>query len=303
MLDLDQILSTFSEIKPIDNISYKKDDLFICALGFEERCVVGIKKLESLGYKTRKAIYFRYSAQDDANRKNLVDLKKCLNKITDDDFEEFIFDRFQSNESFVEFEKKIESILNHNKNLKITLDITSIANTLITQILYFFITKRINFRIIYTEAKTYHPTEEEFKDYLKQIEEEGVIDQLLGQEIESNIILDGLEGEHHPGCTPILLVFVNFDYYRVQSALDYLDPPDFLFILGIPPKQERAWRLNAQQELFEHLPIGKKKFKAVTTFDYKDVFKFLENIYEEYEYSQTVFVNIQQVNDGDNFLR
>lgn len=291
MVDLNQILSVLPEVKSIDRLSYLKDDLFICALGFEPRCLSGVKKLDSNRYRTKKAIYFRYTAQDRENTKNLPDLKEYLNKVTNNNVEKYRFDRFHSNESFVKFKEKIKSMMKNDENLRVTIDVTSMTNTLITQILHFFLKKRIKFRIIYTEADIYHPTEEEFVEYIKKIEEGGQITQLLGQEIGTNIILDGLEGEHHLGCPPVLLIFVSFDYFRVQAALDFLKPPEFVIVLGEPPKKERKWRLKAQEELYRQLPVGIKNFRNITTFNYKDVFESLEKIYSNYEYSHNFCIS------------
>ena len=59
------------------------DDLFICALGFEPRCLTLPKLLAETGYRSARVVFFEYDTNVDQNEANRQELTRYLNAISD----------------------------------------------------------------------------------------------------------------------------------------------------------------------------------------------------------------------------
>src|SRR3989337_2827166 len=85
-IELREKISKLPDITVTDikrDLSNQKDDLFLCALGFEERTTV-IPRLisESNNYRCNEAIYFEYSTNPEDNEINRPMLETSLSKFS-----------------------------------------------------------------------------------------------------------------------------------------------------------------------------------------------------------------------------
>src|SRR4051812_25667452 len=76
--ELESQLNKLPEIEPIDIVSQFKGHsaaMFLCALGFEPRCLAVPQALASASFACERAVYFEYQSnpqENDANRTALV---------------------------------------------------------------------------------------------------------------------------------------------------------------------------------------------------------------------------------------
>ena len=79
--ELTDIVSDLESISALDVCelgSGDTDDLFLCALGFEPRCLTLPCRLAGSGYKANKAYFFKYSTNLEDNAVNLPELERNL---------------------------------------------------------------------------------------------------------------------------------------------------------------------------------------------------------------------------------
>src|ERR1039458_8920523 len=85
--ELAEILHLLPEAKhcrPETEPQGRSESLFLCALGFEERCLTLPARLAASGYRADHAIYLQYETNSGDNESRLPSLLTALNVISDD---------------------------------------------------------------------------------------------------------------------------------------------------------------------------------------------------------------------------
>ena len=77
-----QHLPLITELRPEDVPGERQDALFICALGFEDRCLSVPRMLAESGYRAERAILLEYDTNRDDNERNRPALEACLRRIS-----------------------------------------------------------------------------------------------------------------------------------------------------------------------------------------------------------------------------
>ena len=78
-IELSSIVGRLADIQkfnPRTGPTFGPDDLFLCALGFEPRCVAMPKLLAEIGYRSERVIVFEYDTNVDENERNREELIK-----------------------------------------------------------------------------------------------------------------------------------------------------------------------------------------------------------------------------------
>ena len=85
-IDLNSIVDQLPDIQkfnPRAGPAYGPDSLFLCALGFEPRCLTLPRLLAESGYRSERVVVFEYDTNVDENERNRKELTQCLEKISD----------------------------------------------------------------------------------------------------------------------------------------------------------------------------------------------------------------------------
>ncbi len=71
--DLGEMIGQLPEISAFNptSLAGTQNALFLCALGFEQRCLTIPRALATAGYKSSRAVYLQYSTNQDDNAVNL----------------------------------------------------------------------------------------------------------------------------------------------------------------------------------------------------------------------------------------
>jgi len=283
-IELVDILNKLPDLIPLNSekeFSEEEYDIFFCALGFEERCLTIPQKLADIKhFKCKQALYFEYSTNIEDNEVNKPGLIRAFQKFANS---------WDSRQCDVEdFTKDLRGFLNQivksQENPKIIFDISVCSSKLLISVIKVLFEFDIYLRIVYSEAKTYHPTFEEFeKEPEKWTSEEGFgIAQGVGNVIPS---------PEYPGARrenpDLIIAFPTFKPERTKAITTYIDESllirsekRIIWMVGDPHMDEETTRkrkdiIRAINKISEGVPSYE-----VSTLNYKKTLEVLEQIYK-----------------------
>ena len=282
---LADILGGLKAIEPLDAGSFaatSPEDLFLCALGFEPRCLILPGRLKVAGYRARRAAYFKYATNLDDNRVNLPELESHLRAIAPN------VDPLDADAG--DFTTRLRALLElimreaPEKPPRVTLDVSVTANRLLLRCMKVLLEYDICARIIYSEAAIYHPTKEEYEQDQANLER----DNLYGLERGVSDVMPSID---HPGhaldpLPDFLILFPSFKPERSLAVVSFVDPSllanpgdKVVWLLGVPHLAEDHWRLDAMKKI-NAIGEGVPQYE-VNTFDYKDTLQVLEGLHAD----------------------
>lgn len=288
---LEDILDRLSPVTRLESgrdSPFPEDELFLCALGFEPRCLTVPDRLSDAGYGAGRALYFRYGTNLDDNAANLTKLEHDLRQISpiveplDVDASDFpALLRAQMDLVVREAAPEIA---------RVTFDISVAANRLLLRCMKVLLEYNVSLRILYSEAQVYHPTKEEYD------REPGQLDS--GRVSLEHGVGDVLPSIDHPGqaldpLPDFVVLFPSFKPERSRAVLSFVDPSllpnpggSVVWLVGRPHLDEDSWRREAMRELNEIGPDSPQY--EVSTFEYKDTLKVLERLHSERSETHTI---------------
>jgi hypothetical protein len=161
IVELAEILNLLPDAVPLHpekEYSATPDELFICALGFEERSLNIPSQLANAGHHSRRAVYLEYSTNRDENAINRRELEECLKRIA----RSVQAIQIDSLESTAEIRSILGGGLDTEEPKRITFDISVASNRSMFRVLGVLLSTDCRLRLLYSEAKTYHPTKQEY---------------------------------------------------------------------------------------------------------------------------------------------
>lgn len=137
-------------------------------------------------------------------------------------------------------------------------------------------------KIIYTSAKEYHPTKEEYSK-LKQRQKEGVeyMPSSLSKEMSQNLILNCFSGQRTNEGQSCLVLFAGYEVHRSAGVIDNVNPSMLLLLYGKPEGEGLQWRLELSQELHRKFETSRKSgVEVVSTLNIQESLDYLDEYYE-----------------------
>lgn len=295
-------MNEIQEFSP-DLIEDKKNSLYICSAGFEDRVRGIVKNLN----KTNKKI-FKYSnileyhssfgnkqphkKQEflDKNKENLKFLKNSLLNLSNNVLPNTLIDidhMFKTNENF---ENMLQKNVPDTEIESIFIDISGMMNLLILLTLHqaskIFPNKEIF--VLYSEAKNYFPKLNDKDKILQLAEKQNENDiiqlgKLLGASgARETVILPYFKGyfkEDFPIC---LIFFVGYEPSRAIGLLDAYRPNILTVCYGASPHEHFKWRAEFSRELHNKLKVFDQytcSEMEISTFYVHEIISKLESIY------------------------
>ena len=290
--ELADVLGEMPDLVPLDLYSpgaVATDDLFLCALGFEPRCLTLPSRLREAGYRARRAVYLRYSTNTEDNNVNLPALEEylgCLSGSTqflDADGEDFP-NQLRTLLALTTSEAGAGSP-------RVTLDVSVTANRLLLRCMKVLLEYSVHLRVIYSEAAVYHPTEDE---YLRE-QQKLADDDAFGLERGVREIIPSTD---HPGhaldpMPDFVILFPSFKRGRSKGVISSIDPSllaspgrKVVWLLGLPHLDENLWRVDAMKAI-NGISDDAPQY-IVSTFRYKDALDRLERLHMERSETHTI---------------
>ena len=282
--EINDVISDLPEIKPLDVGGQVFDDtnvIFLCALGFEPRCLVIPEALQHSGFRSDQAIYFEYSTNLDDNAINRSQLVTALSSITSD------VKSLPADEtaSMLLLKDKINDVCLKYKKPLIVFDVSVVANRLLMRCMKVLMDSDVRLRLLYSEAEVYYPTLYEYQSKGKASRNET---RSLGLEVGVGDVLfsDEHPGYHIDALPDCILLFPSFSKDRSWTAINRVDPTlvtlpsdKIVWFLGLPHLSQDHWRLEAQRAI-NSVEENFTQYE-VSTFDYKESLRLLDRIYTE----------------------
>lgn len=261
------------------------DSLFICALGFEERSLAVPEALRRCGkYRSVDTLVLGHETNKEDNAKNLAMLRECLGSFSTAE-PQFV----QVGEDFTALGAAIKRSLSSPSRTAplpiVTLDISGLSSRMLLTVLRLLFSERINLRILYAEAKVYHPTIDEYRDHPEDWTVDGIgMSKGITRASELNLYSNNSRRE----LSIMLVAFPTFKPERIRSIQAELQPALSLWVLGIPHASENRWRTQAMREI--NGITESDMVEELPTFGYVDAFSLLERIYREHGDTFHIFI-------------
>jgi hypothetical protein len=266
-------------VKELPNVellsaNQKYDDLFLCALGFENRCVGALQRLVQWGYRARNSVVLEYDVHQKDNEINSKEISELLKGITSRQIKQLKYLTSDIPDSFRELRSFFEAIDHDSPVRQVSIDISSFSTSTIIQILDYFLFKSHceQIRIIYTEAMEYYP-----KKTLQTSKEE-----YLSSGVKEVLTLPNFSGIYTPGYSPLLIILLGFEPIRARGILNLFQPSRKIGIIGIPSRKDLDWRRDLAKEMYRNFFGVQDRMIECSEFDYREVYDILEKLYDEF---------------------
>ena len=294
--ELPDILKALPEINHFDET--KEWDLIICTLGFEDITHTILDRLVAKGKtKHTSLLLIRYPTNEKDNTANEIFFVRAAEEMVG--FHQITYSR-----------KEYSDLLSRTldawyplKRLKVLFDISSCSSYVFYPTINTLLDRNVLLTVGYTEAEIYYPTREEWSGVANhaQIEENLFVESFENATFQSLGVDDiyplPLFSEMNPGNRQGVLIAVpNFSVMRM-NAIRTRDretnntPFEAVYwIIGAPPGEQNQWRLEAIKTTNGLTDPSNVKVIHVSTFDYKDILKCLENIWHDNRYTSYLSV-------------
>ena len=295
-IELVDILNKLPDIIPLNwgkEFSGKEYDIFFCALGFEERCLTIPEKLADLkDFRCKKALYFEYSTNIEDSEVNKPRLMHAFQNFADS------LDSLQCDRE--DFTKNLRGFLNQivesQEKPEVIFDISVCSSKLLISVMKVLFEFDIYLQIVYSEAKIYHPTCEEFeKEPERWTSEEGFgVARGVGKVISS---------PEYPGAPrknpDLIIAFPTFKPERTKAIITYIDESilirpgkRIIWIVGDPHMDEETKRkrkviIREINKILEESPSYE-----VSTLNYKKTLEVLEQIYKSKNFDFHINISV-----------
>ena len=238
------------------------EDLYICAIGFEDRSLISNEKLFYNNFKTKNTLIIHYKEYPRENESDGKKLEHIWNN-----FSNKCYHITYSKEKRLEGIKIIKSKLNKLKIKKnnITINVSSLQTYLQAWLINYAFENFNKIRIVYTQPKQYG-------------------DQNKPDNISSGIgktfTLSEFTGEFLPGYSSLLIIFLGYDYNRAKGIYEYIQPNRKV---GILPTNIKSGKNN--QDIYDkhkrYFINNDEIIHKYSIFELNEVIKELEKIRED----------------------
>lgn len=299
----DEIVPMLPVVLPWDEKIDREIDIFVTALGFEDRATAipqAVAMTLSSARLKRPAygLICRYRTNSGDNDKNLPLIRTALAAFCDT---QGYVDADSPQEVASTLSSLIENKVEVGRSVEIVFDISASSGNLILSVLHtvFSSSVPISLRILYSEPQKYFPTQADYElnpealvltacdqGNCDSYQEYGVSD------VDVNELYPGIDGESRP---EFVIAVPAFRTSRLGRCLQHLTdqplaaPDKYVYwILSEPPASELKWRLDLQKRIVKttlssmvgFLPtdplapqLAADNHATCSTRDYRDIFQ------------------------------
>ena len=283
-VELSSIIGRLPDIQkfnPLVGPTFGPDNLFLCALGFEPRCLALPKMLAEIGYRSERVVVFEYDTNVDENERNREGLTSHLGEISDNIEHLSLSDPDYPNE----LRRILTSLHGRTPGLdpRITFDLSVAANRIVVTTMAVLCEAEAYLNILYSEATVYHPTKTEYEVEPSAWTNES----LLGLERGVGDVRPSREfpGQPFDQLPDAVILFPTFKAERSRAVITFVDPSldgvqgdQIVWLVGIPPLAENQWRIEALKAINGLTDVDVQY--QISTLDYKETLTSLESIYD-----------------------
>lgn len=280
---VEDVASALPEARPFPGDGAAEEfDLYLGALGFEERCLTVPRLLARRQARVRAAVFAEYDTNVRENEANRGPYEAALGAVCA---------RVTGLGTGVRhYEKQLTDVLDAEASratgaLRVLLDTSVASNHLVMSTLKLLLDQRrdVVLTVAYAEADRYHPTRQEFE--LNPDRWVGPGSRGLEAGVGEIDVMVQYPGYHVDGLPDSVVVIPGWGRDRARAAISWVNPSflaspgdRLVWVLGRPLHSEDAWRHDALALIND---VGESRTLDVDTFDYRRTLVALDRLFEE----------------------
>jgi hypothetical protein len=258
--------------------------LLIAAYGFEDRALGWSESQEGSRHVLHSALLIRYFPSKGYN--NVSGLDRNIKELGDLNVREIRHNAYSPHDLESDFDRMVSWFEEFEE---IVIDTSAMTKLLILVCLCKLVKFSGRVRIVYVEANSYAPTEEEYQGY----REGGIelIARMPSRGVGALVRMACLSSIRMQGQPVSMIAFASFNEQLVRHMLGTITPHNLFLINGRPPRSEYKWREAATQEIHQQVMAdyiennpsdsdGRLK-RSVSTLDYKQTTDCIDKIYDK----------------------
>lgn len=236
-------------------------DLYLCAIGFEDRSLASNKQLLQMNFKTKKSILLQYDEYKKENEEKKSELENVVRSFSDD----FTILKYSLSDTAYNENSFRTMLSTFNLPLQsVTINISSFTTHALMFIVNSLIDIANNVRIIYTEPEGYSNQLNNSNAFSSGVKEIFTLSEFYGASL--------------PGYLSLLVIFLGYDFIRARGIYQQIQPSKKIGIMATPNTP------NLEQIFIDMQKEHKKSFSSTdeirlySIFNLKELLDGLENI-------------------------
>lgn len=287
-----QFVNTLPPLTPLDKVIRKNShfDLYIGAMGFEERTAEAAAALVRRGVRVKNAILFEFDRYYKATEKRRTNYEQIISQLTSGkSYRPMNAPVGIQDPIFAERLKDLLETLVRSGSANILFDITSCPSLILSESLTVLLNSSCNLTVLYSEAVQYFPTLDEWKSGNVKPYGWRVRGPFAGVKFVAKPPI--LQADD-TGELPVLLVlFPTFNTERADGVLAEVEPASRIWLFGKPHDlSKNSYRIDMAKSFAAPIMHPGDKWGLVTTFDYRTTLLPLAGIYSENRFSYRIVI-------------
>lgn len=279
-------------LTPVDKVIDKSShfDLFIGALGFEERTTGAVASLVDRDVRIEKSVLMEYDMYYQANEKRREKYEEYINYLTRGrTYRPLNAPVANPDPIFSEKMKSLLQALVNTAHPKILFDCTSCTSSILSKTLAVLLNYPCELTVLYSEAADYSPTREDWESRERKPYDKWVQGPFVGvRYVEKPPILQADDVGEQP---VLLILFPTFNTERTNRVSAELDPTERIWFFGEPHDlTKNAYRIEMEKSYAAPIMCPGDKWSLLTTFDYRKTLLSLGGIYAERHFDYRIVI-------------
>lgn len=275
------------ELQYAQPLALERERILIIAEGFEPRSLTWIKR-QPEEQLFKHAVICRYAP---AKRNRFDEMNQEVAKRTDTSPIVIEYNRFDPTVFEQDFAKQIAALL--TSQYEIVMDISAMSKMLIMIVINVLRDTNNDLRIIYTEPKTWKPSEDEYHAAVENIKKYGSRIALSSIGVFDITRTPRLASVIMQNAPTLLVAFTSSNEQALSALFNEVVPSSALLINAKSDRE--AWRKEAaiqiNQRVLNDFRIYETEIDSFELLDYISVFECLAEIYKTNCYSKRIIVS------------
>jgi len=287
-----EAVNMLPELTPLDEVIGENSnfDLYIGAMGFEERTTGVAAALAQKGVRVQNAVLLEFGMYPEATERRWGQYEQIIRQLTYNKPHRplnapidvpypFFFERMSS----------LVQSLAKSEHPKILFDCTSCPSLILSTSLAALLKYSCDLTILYSEAEEYFPTRGEWEASEVKPSVMRVRGPFAGVRFVAKPLV--LQADDI-GERPVLLVlFPTFNTERTDGVLAELDPAERIWLFGEPHNlSKNEYRIEMAKSFAAPVMYPGDTWSTLTTFDYRKTLLALAGIYGKYRFTHRLVV-------------
>ena len=293
MSQIDELLPRMLIAKPL---STQTRTLFIGAFGFEARSLAWLEMQAKNDARlpNLKALLFRYPHSK--TTKAALRAPKLLRSLGATVINSVECDHTNPRTFEEEFDQK--RLLDFTSNIdEVVVDISGMTKFLMLSLLIRLSEFSGRLRIVYAEAQSYGPTEQQFIKHRDDIKIIAGFPSIGASDVCS---LPSLASVRMQGQPVSLIAFLSFNEQLIRHLIGSVSPHRLIAINGLPPRSQNVWREKGTRDIHQTLideyahenpfESNGRLANTVSTLEFSQTVFMLESLYAKYGFADRIIV-------------